>query len=92
MKPSLSRSRSDGMKLDSSLKRNRISTHNFLNLFPILEDEEGRHGADVVFLSYLWEFIDGNLSEEGGGVGFMVGESRRVWWSVSFRFMTQEEG
>jgi hypothetical protein len=56
--------------LNSRQQRLRIRTHNLLNLLLVLEDQEGRHGADTELLRDIGDFIDVELDEVGTGEFF----------------------
>jgi hypothetical protein len=56
--------------LDGRQQRLRIRPHNLLNLLLVLEDQEGRHGADTELLRDIRNFIDVELDEVGTGEFF----------------------
>jgi hypothetical protein len=58
--------------LDGSLEGLWVRAYNLTYLFTILEEEEGRHGADAEFLGDVWNLVDIELVE--AGVRVCVGE------------------
>lgn len=57
------------MLLNGSLERLWVGTNDLADLFAILEQDECGHGADAEFLGDVWDIIDVELVEAGGGVG-----------------------
>jgi hypothetical protein len=54
------------------LQLGRIRSNKLINLLSVLEDHEGRHSADSVFLSEVGVVID--VDFEVSGVGVFLGE------------------
>lgn len=64
--------------LNGSLESRWVGTNNLTDLVAVLEEQESRHGADGQLLRDLWELIDVDFVEFGGGefVGESVDERR----------------
>lgn len=58
--------------LDGGLESLGVGTDDLADLFAVLEEQEGGHGADAEFLGDVWDLVDVDLVEAGVGVG--VGE------------------
>lgn len=64
--------------LNGSLESRWVGTDNLTDLVAVLEEQESRHGANGQLLRDLWELIDVDFVEFGGGefVGESVDERR----------------
>lgn len=56
------------MLLNSSLQSRRVSPNHLLDLLAVLEENEGRHGADSQFLGHFWVLVDVKLDKVDVGV------------------------
>lgn len=54
--------------LNRRLQRRRVRTDHLGDLLATFEDNEGWHGADADFLCDVWDIVDVDLDEVGGGV------------------------
>lgn len=55
------------MFLDSGVERRRVGAHDFTDLFSVLEEFEGGHGADGKLLCDIRKLVDVNFVEMGVG-------------------------
>lgn len=64
--------------LNGSLESRWVGTDNLTDLVAVLEEQESRHSANGQLLRDLWELIDVDFVEFGGGefVGESVDERR----------------
>lgn len=63
-------------RLDGGLKGLGVRADDLANLFTVLEEQEGGHGADAELLGNVGDLVDVDLVETGLGVG--VGEPVRA--------------
>lgn len=63
--------------LNGSLESRWVGTDNLTDLVAVLEEQESRHGANGQLLRDLWELIDVDFVEFGGGE--FVGEFADLW-------------
>jgi hypothetical protein len=49
--------------LNRSQNRRRVSSHNLIDLLPILKQQESRHGADAELLGYIGAVVDIELDK-----------------------------
>lgn len=57
---------------DGSLESVEVGTNHLLKLLPVLENKEGRHGADTEFLCDVWNLVNVEFVE--ACVGVLVGK------------------
>lgn len=62
--------------LDSGLESLRVGTDDLGDLVTVLEEKEGRHGADAEFLCNIGDLVDVELEE--ARVGVCAGEPGRL--------------
>lgn len=68
------------MRLDGSLKGLGVGANDLGDPLAVLEEDEGRHGADGELLGDLGDFVNVELVEARVGVG--VGEPARLLVSI----------
>lgn len=78
--------------LDGSLQGLRVRTDDLADLLTVLEEEEGRHGADAELLRDVGDVVDVDLVETRVlvGVGHPVGKSTK--WSAADSFSPESLG